>query len=333
MNRMTIKDTRGNDISPEQAEKLVKEEGMRLVAENGRTFHTHLDCYMNWGSAAIDEFSGWMLCTMDEIHQMGIHRKCTICSIADDDDEKEPGVNMVERSLVPRYLSLWGRYLKDFIYNEKVCILERVTGRIDLFSIWADDEVFFEAEPDNTYDPGAIKVYIRDKWVGYLYRWSKIRRYLNNRDNLNDIYRASVSWIDRQKNELRIKFCVYSPFRLDDFNELGEFNLINCDKDDSYQQMISRRETTLYTRIGDIVMISKRYDALVVLSGYRDEIGELPPACAEMLKYKNPSLLVGIISGYYEPDDADCIFTTIKLYDRKRQVVDGKEVEPDFFMI
>lgn len=44
-------------------------------------------------------------------------------------------------------------------------------------------------------------------------------------------------------------------------------------------------------------------------------------------------LLVETVSDYYEPDGADCIFTSIKLYDRKRKVVDGKEVEPDFFMI
>lgn len=71
----------------------------------------------------------------------------------------------------------------------------------------------------------------------------------------------------------------------------------------------------------------------VVLTGYRDEIGELPPAACETVKDKNLSLLVGTVSGYYEPDGADCIFTSIKLYDRKRKVVDGKEVEPDFFMI
>ena len=333
MNGMIIVDSRGNVISPEQAEKLVKEEGMRLLSENGRTFHTHLDCYKNWWSLDTEAFYGWTICTMDEIHQQGVHRKCTICAIADNDYERESEISMVSRSLAPREIRIWDRYLKDYIHNENVCILERVTGRVNLFSIRPDDEVFFEAEPDNTYDPGAIKVYVRDKWVGYLYRRSKIRRYLNNRENLNDIYRASVSWVDRQEHELRIKFCVYSPFRVDDFIELGEFDLVNCDKDNSYQQMITRRETTLYTRVGDIVMVQMRYDAIVVLTGYRDEIGELPPAACEMIKDKNLSLLVGTVSGYYEPDDADCIFTSIKLYDRKRKVVDGKEVEPDLFMI
>ena len=53
-----------------------------LLAEGGKTYHTHVNCFKNWPAEYQETFKGWKAITTDEAEKMG-YRKCNFCKKAD----------------------------------------------------------------------------------------------------------------------------------------------------------------------------------------------------------------------------------------------------------
>lgn len=51
----------------------------RLIAKDGKTYHTHLGCYLNWSEEYKKNFSHWDVITIDETKEKGL-KECKFCA-------------------------------------------------------------------------------------------------------------------------------------------------------------------------------------------------------------------------------------------------------------
>ena len=58
-----------------------------LVVDGGRTYHTHVGCFMNWKPEQRETFTGWKMITVEEATSRGM-RKCSFCEEADNRPEE-----------------------------------------------------------------------------------------------------------------------------------------------------------------------------------------------------------------------------------------------------
>lgn len=205
--------------------------------------------------------------------------------------------------------------------DEKVCLFEENTGKIDFSQIHKDDEVTFESEPDNPVDPKAVRVIVNGKFVGYLYQNSYVRErvYKSDSDPDNLKFCAMVSYVDRTKLELRIRFALYKRFDSSGFKFLGSYKLVKTSKKvDDYENRQDNYGLSGLDETDAIVQIEVNQneegdDVYIVHAPLGGEIGELPSSASRKLGDEYPITVVGTVEEVEETDNGKYI-ARIKVY-------------------
>lgn len=76
---------------------------------------------------------------------------------------------VVKPAYAPSYRKVIGSMIL-YKHYKNVCIYTLPDWNFDFTSVNRFDKVTFEAEPTNTYDPGAVKVFCNNRPIGYLYK-------------------------------------------------------------------------------------------------------------------------------------------------------------------
>ena len=207
--------------------------------------------------------------------------------------------------------------------DERVCLFEENTGEIDFSQIHKDDEITFESEPENPVDPKAVRVIVRGKFVGYLYQNSYVRErvYKSDSDPDNLKFSSQVSYVDRNKPELMIRFALYKRFEPSEFKMLGSYRLVKTSKNvDDYENRQDNYGLSGLDEADAIVQIEENQteagdDTYVVYAPLGGEIGELPSSAARKLGEEYPKVVVGTVEEVEETDNGKYV-ARIKIYYR-----------------
>lgn len=229
----------------------------------------------------------------------------------------------IESNRVPFPFSGKGFYKTWERLDERVCLFEENTGEIDFSQIHKDDEVTFESEPENPVDPKAVRVVVNDKFVGYLYQNSRVREqvYKSDSDPDNLKFSSKVSYIDRSKPELKIRFALYKRFAPSEFKVLGSYRLVKTSKKvDDYEDRQDNYGLSGLDEADAIVQIEENQteegdEVYVVYAPLGGEIGELPASAFRKLGEEYPRAVVGTVEEVEETDNGKYV-ARIKVYYR-----------------
>lgn len=229
----------------------------------------------------------------------------------------------IEINRVPFPFSGKGFYKTWERLDEKVCLFKENTGEIDFSQINIDDEVTFESEPENPVDPKAVRVVVRGKFVGYLYKDSYVRErvYKSDSDPDNLKFSSQVSYVDRNKPELKIRFALYKRFEPSEFKALGSYKLVKTSKKvDDYENRQDNYGLSGLDEADAIVQIEENQneegdDIYIVYAPLGGEIGELPVSASKKLDEEYTKVIVGTLEEVSETDSGKYV-ARIKVYYR-----------------
>lgn len=227
----------------------------------------------------------------------------------------------IESNRIPFPFSGKGFYKVWERLDEKVCLFKENTGEIDFSQIHKDDEVTFESEPENPADPKAVRVVVNGKFVGYLYQSSYVRErvYKSDSDPDNLKFSAMISYVDRNKPELKIRFALYKRFDPSGFKLLGSYKLVKTSKKvDDWENRQDNYGLSGLDEVDAIVQIEENQneegdDIYIVYAPLGGEIGELPASVSKKLGEEYPRTVVGTLEEVEETDSGKYV-ARIKVY-------------------
>lgn len=161
------------------------------------------------------------------------------------------------------------------------------------------EEITFRQEPENTYDPNAVAVYLDDKKIGYIFK-SRTQEMTNDWLKRNLLVGGLINSIDESTKEATYKIAYYIP---DSFAQSKIFPLIATSKKDFFGNR--RSDNMVYCKINDELVILCDYDTYTVYSATGDELGELGAgfrSWQEKLDYDN---IAGVVADLYDDENGN----------------------------
>lgn len=128
-------------------------------------------------------------------------------------------------SILPAYK---GRFVLRYTHSgEELCPFEEKTGFINFNDFSNATEITFKREKDNPVDKLAVQVLADGRFIGYLYRRSKIRPYLldaKKKDN-SVRYIARFDHLSTDPHSVTLIIAFYVPFMESEYDKLGTWPL------------------------------------------------------------------------------------------------------------
>ena len=169
-----------------------------------------------------------------------------------------------------------------------------VTGcqfqNINYDTIQLGSKVSFVKEPDNQYDPKAIKVMLGNSLLGYLKKDSQMQDMVNNYLENDDYYvLANINDFDKEKKQIQLQIAFYKQFDEDECPVEDKLvcSIVKSSKKDFYGE--SRQDNYLALDSGDFVSLSVNYesdgeDTYIVENESGGELGEISAKQSEKIR-------------------------------------------------
>lgn len=228
-----------------------------------------------------------------------------------DEDVEKPNFKTDKILLEP-----WPVYqnsLLVYTYICDVCVLRDTEDEVFSMDFKSTDFLYFESEPDNTYDPFAVAIKLNSKKIGYVYK-GQFQDMINDWLKRDHEIVAKITEVDFANKKIFYQISFYKPFSILDHKT---FPLIKMKAKDWSGE--SRYDNAINLEVGEQVDIN--YDGLdepCVVESVGLEVGELNQAAKE---YIESLLLKGReIVGVVEETDYDDNLNfkcKISIYDRR----------------
>lgn len=161
------------------------------------------------------------------------------------------------------------------------------------------EEITFRQEPENTYDPNAVAVYLDDKKVGYVFKG-------RTQDMTNDWLKRSlrvgglINDVDETTKEVTYRIAYYVP---DSVAQSKIFPLVATSKKDFFGY--KRSENMVYCEIGDDLVILEDYDTYTVYNVLGNELGELGAGFRNWADKITYDTIAGVVDDIYDDENGN----------------------------
>lgn len=161
------------------------------------------------------------------------------------------------------------------------------------------EEITFRQEPENTYDPCAVAVYLDDTKIGYIFK-GRTQEMTNDWLKRDLVVGGLINSIDEESKEVTYQIAYYVP---DSAAQSKVFSLIATSKKDFFGNR--RSENIIYCKIGDELVILSDYDTYTVYSAAGDELGELGASFRSWAEKITYNTIAGVIDDIYDDENGN----------------------------
>lgn len=161
------------------------------------------------------------------------------------------------------------------------------------------EEITFRQEPENTYDPNAVAVYLDDKKVGYVFK-GRTQDMTNDWLKRNLLVGGLINDVDESAKEATYRVAYYVP---DSVAQSKIFPLIATSKKDFFGYR--RSENMVYCKIGDDLVILEDYGTYTVYNVLGNELGELGAGFRNWADKITYDTIAGVVDDIYDDENGN----------------------------
>lgn len=218
-----------------------------------------------------------------------ISKPCQFCNSPNDIDAKfctKCGSAIKDYDLFPEAFDCW---ILSYEYEQNLYISD---GALSLVRGNAGKEITFEFEPENTYDPNAVAVFLNCNKIGYIHRGT-VQGMVHDYKKRGWTVLGYINKYSFVKNEITFKIGFYKSLSI---YESKQFRLVRTRKKiDDYS---TRAENLSCCSEGEEVTVEYDVfnDSYTVYNCLSDEIGELPQSANDFMNENEYEKTVCILS-------------------------------------
>lgn len=161
------------------------------------------------------------------------------------------------------------------------------------------EEITFRQEPENTYDPNAVAVYLDEKKVGYVFK-GRTQEMTNDWLKRSLLMGGLINDVDESTKEVTYQVAYYVP---DSIAQSKVFPLIATTKKDFFGYR--RYENMAYCEIGDDLVILEDYDTYTVYNVLGNELGELGAGFRNWADKISYDTIAGVVDDIYDDENGN----------------------------
>lgn len=187
-----------------------------------------------------------------------------------------------------------GWYLK-YEYEKDICFIDTSAKLLEGKS---GKQLEFRPEPENTYDPGAVAIYLDDQKIGYVYK-GYVQDMIRDWTKRGEMFEGHILSVDVSNNTAAY---IIGFYKTEDFVEHKEFDLIKTNKKDYLGNL--RSDRLCFCQEGNEVIIEydSSIDSFVVYNDMYEELGELGTKFRQWEEENSYNKVFGIISHISDED-------------------------------
>lgn len=187
-----------------------------------------------------------------------------------------------------------GWYLK-YEYEKDICFIDTSAKLLEGKS---GKQLEFRPEPENTYDPGAVAIYLDDQKIGYVYK-GYVQDMIRDWTKRGEMFGGHILSVDVSNNTAAY---IIGFYKTEDFVEHKEFDLIKTNKKDYLGNL--RSDRLCFCQEGNEVIIEydSSIDSFVVYNDMYEELGELGTKFRQWEEENSYNKVFGIISHISDED-------------------------------
>ncbi len=200
-------------------------------------------------------------------------------------------------------------YKECYQTYEYECRMYLIDGGMDKIKGNAGKDIWFEKEPQNTYDNKAVAITLGGEKVGYVYR-GKTQDMINDYIDRGWAVKGYISKYSVALGKAKYEIAFYKP--LDEF-ESRRFRLVGVKKKvDDYEK---RSDNLASCSVGDILTVEYNAcsDKYIVYNNFYSEVGELPQTAAAYIGRNGDSECLCILDELNDDYDGN-ISASVKIY-------------------